>query len=50
MPLVFAIVPRPCRSVLADSHALSNANLTFLCLDANDPDYTHGKIQTTVSN
>jgi hypothetical protein len=26
------------------------SNLTFLCLDANDPDYTHGKIQTTVSN
>jgi hypothetical protein len=21
------------------------SNLTFLCLDANDPDYTHGKIQ-----
>jgi hypothetical protein len=28
------------------------SNLTFLCLDANDPDYTHGKIQSssTVSN
>jgi hypothetical protein len=28
------------------------SNLTFLCLDANDPDYTHGKIPTssTVSN
>jgi hypothetical protein len=22
------------------------SNLTFLCLDANDPDYVHGKIQT----
>ena len=22
------------------------SNLTFLCLDANDPDYTHGRIQT----
>ena len=28
------------------------SNLTFLSLDADDPDYTHGKIQTssTVSN
>jgi hypothetical protein len=23
------------------------SNLTFLCLDANDPDYTHGKLQTS---
>jgi hypothetical protein len=22
-----------------------HSNLTFLCLDANDPDYAHGKIQ-----
>jgi hypothetical protein len=27
------------------------SNLTFLCLDANDPDYVHSKVQaTTVSN
>jgi hypothetical protein len=25
------------------------SNLTFLCLDANDPDYTHGKIQTNLA-
>jgi hypothetical protein len=23
------------------------SNLTFLCLDANDPDYTHARIQTS---
>jgi hypothetical protein len=28
------------------------SNLTFLCLDANDPDYTHARVQasSTVSN
>jgi hypothetical protein len=24
------------------------SNLTFLCLDANDPDYAHGKIQSNL--
>jgi len=24
------------------------SNLTFLCLDANDPDYTHAKLQTNL--
>lgn len=24
------------------------SNLTFLCLDANDPDYVHGKIQSNL--
>jgi hypothetical protein len=25
------------------------SNLTFLCLDANDPDYQHGKMQTRLA-
>jgi hypothetical protein len=25
------------------------SNLTFLCLDANDPDYVHGKMQTRLA-
>jgi hypothetical protein len=25
------------------------SNLTFLCLDANDPDYAHGKLQTNAA-
>jgi hypothetical protein len=26
------------------------SNLTFLCLDANDPDYVHGKVQANSNN